>query len=329
MKLTTYPADYSSAYDDNHFCFEEVDVATPTEIAFLDADSQTLGARRYASQATIATSPRSLLHRLLAPEPCLMDKCGCVAPEGRSAAIVVTYNDGAELSPLVHFTASHTPTLLHEVMGGERAQERTISSGECDELAFRASQGDRLSVTCAFDGDVISHIIYMGEVAAEGINLFVVNCDAILARSRTSNVTSFKLTFTLAGSLLAKLNYRVLPAVKGATRLAWLNRDGYISYHTFRTPAEERLVTSRSECRTPSGTLTLGVESWRESTLRSGYLSAAEMERLAGLVASPRVWKIAEGAFEPQILLSHTTLTGGSGAHTLELTLRPAKTMSD
>lgn len=328
MKLTSYPADYSSAYDDNYFCFEEVDVAAPTEMTFINEDSSTVGVKRYAPSEPLLASPRSLLQRLIAPTPYLSDKCGCLAPSNRVAAIAVAFNDGAESSPVVHFTASHTATPEGAVMG-ERVQSRTIAAGECDELAFRASQGDKLIVTCQFEGSVTPHIIYVGDVATEGINLFVVSCNSILSRSQTpTSVTAFKLTFTLAGESLAVLNYRVVSATKGATRLAWLNRDGYISYHTFRTPAEERVMTSRSECQTPSGTLTLGVESWRESTLRSGFIPAKEMEVLAGLVSSPRIWKITDGAFEPQTLLSHTTITGGSGAQTMEVTIRPSKTTS-
>lgn len=327
MKLVSYPADYSSAYDDNYFRFEEVDVATPTEIRFYSDGGELLGARRYAARESILSSPRTFVERLLAPEPILSNKLECCTPNGRQAAIAVGYNGDTERSPLIHFTTSHSQVSLRAVMGAEE-QRRAISLGECDEVAFRAAEGDRLVVSVRINDRVAIHTPYNAIVPAEGVNILVVNPQYIITQIQPrEEVETLHLSLSLGGEKLATIHYTILPAVKGSTRLAWLNRDGYISYYTFRSTPREELKTSRSECETPTGTLTLGGEGWRERILRSGYLPVDEAEALVGVVTSPRVWMITPEGVEPQTVISHSVVTLGEGAHTLELTIRPSRKM--
>ncbi len=327
MQLISYPADYSSAHDDNYFHFVGADVDTPTEICFYDNGGRLLGARRYVARESILTSPRAFVERLLSPSPLLSDTLACKVPVGREAALLVGYNGDTERSPLLHFTASHSALPLNSVMG-EVEQRRTISRGECDEVAFRASKGDRLVVTGNINGKLGGHILHNETVPANGINLLVVNIDSVIAKIQPrEEVATINLTITLAGERLVTIDYTLLPTVEGSTRLAWLNRDGYISYHTFHTTDKESVVTSRSECETPAGTLTLGGEGWRERRLHSGYLPAVEAEVLAGVVTSPRVWMITPEGAEPQTIISHSVTTLGEGAHSLTLTIRPSRKM--
>lgn len=325
MELISYPADYSSAHKENYFLFEGVDVATPTEICFYDGAGELLGARRYVARESILSSPRTFVERLLSPEPILSERLECCTPKGREAALAVGYNNDTDRSPVIHFTASHSDVPLRAMMG-QGAHRRTISLGECDEVAFRAAEGDNLVVTATLNNKVGIHIIHNSTLPQGGINVLIVNPAHIIAKLQPrEEVEAIHLTLSVGGQKLGTLHYTIIPAVKGSTRLAWLNRDGYISYHTFRKTEQEELKTSRSECETPSGTLTLGGESWRERRLYSGYLSAEQEEQLLGIVTSPRVWMITPEGAVPQAILSHSVATQGKGAHTLELTIRPSR----
>lgn len=322
MKLTTIPADFASAYDDNYFVFEEVDASTPTEVAFLDAEGERLGARRYASRESIQTSPRSLLERLLEPRPVVEGGCRFLFGADRQTALAVEFDGGAQSSPLVHFTAAHTPTPLHSVMGGSE-QYRTLSAGEHDEVAFRAAVGDSLVAMVMMDGAVPTFLC--GATARQsGVHVLIVDADEILERTG-QKPESFDVSITIGGVRVATIHYRLRSVAKGAVRLAWLNREGYISYHTFPAPLSERVVCARSECETPYGTLILGGASWREKTLGSGFLSAEQAEQLVGLVTSPRVWLLEGEVAKPQTIISHTMQLCGEGGRTLRLEVRDAR----
>lgn len=323
MNLTYSPADYASAYDpENLFCFDGVDPAVPTEIVFYDSKGEVLGARRYAQRETIETSPESFLQRMLDPHPYDLRGCQIVRATDRSVALSVGYNDGANRSPVIHFTASQGRLPNPTALGGI-SQERIISAGECDEVLFKLPKGARLAAECRFEGEESGTVMCELSIGVADIYAVIVDADEILALNPAAE--SFDFVVAVSGSVVGRIHYEVAPAVAGSVRLAWLNTEGFISYHTFRGAPSERLITSRSECQTQDGTQTLAVESWHESTLRSGYLSAEGVERLSGIATSPRVWRVtAEGA-EPQRLLSHAITTLGSGARQVELTIRPAR----
>lgn len=322
MNLTSSPADYASAYDQNNqFCFEGVDPAVPTEIVFYDGKGVVLGGRRYAQREKITTSPQSFLQRMLSPHPYTLRGCQIFRAEDRSVALSVGYNDGANRSPVVHFTAAQGRVPSPTALGGFE-QCRTLSAGECDEVIFKLPNGARLSAECRFESEGSGRVLCEKSITTSDLYAVVVDADEILALCPSAD--SFDFVVTMSGSVIGRIHYEVVPAVAGSVRLAWLNTDGFISYHTFRGTSSERLVTSRSECQTQGGTQTLSVESWHERTIRSGYLSAEGVERLAGIVTSPRVWRVTADGVEPQTLLSHTISTLGSGARQVELTLRPA-----
>lgn len=323
MNLTSYPADYASAYDQNNqFCFDGVDPTVPTEIVFYDGKGVVVGARRYAQREKITASPQSFLQRMLAPHPYNLRGCQIIRAEDRSVALSLGYNDGASRTHIVHFTPSQGRVPSPTALGGYE-QWRTISAGECDEVVFKLPKGASLSAECRFEGEVGGTVMCEDSIEISDIYAVIVDADEILALRPSAE--SFDFVVIMSGAVVGKIHYEVTPAVAGSVRLAWLNTDGYISYHTFRGTPSERLVTSRSECQTQSGTQTLAVESWRESTLRSGYLTAEGVERLAGIATSPHVWRVTADGAEPQTLLSHTITTLGRGARQVELTLRPAR----
>lgn len=322
MVLTSTPADYSSAYDpNNEFRFDGVDPSVPTEIVFYDGSGAVVGARRYAHRESITTSPQNFLQRMLNPKPYNTSGCKIVLANDRQAILSVGYNDGANRTSNIHFTAAQGRVPNPTAFGGYE-QWRTISAGECDEIAFRLPNGCTLSVECRLNGEQKGVVLCSSAITTSGIYVVTIDADQILALS--PDVEQFDFVVLMSGGVVGVIHFEVAPAPTEGVRLAWLNDEGYISYHTFRGAPTEQLHTLRSECETPNGTQTLGVESWRESSLRSGYLSTEGVERLSGIATSPRVWRVTKEHSEPQILLSHTISTLGSGARQVELTIRPA-----
>lgn len=327
MNLTSYPADYSSAFDKNNlYCFDCGDATAPTEITFYDGDGVVIGARRYAPSEKIAASPESFLRRLLNPHPHTnVPGCRIFHAPDREVAIAVGYNDNANRTPLVHYTASLAPLALHAVMGGDE-QWRSIAAGEWDEVAFRVENGEKMTAVCHFPDGIGDRTLVTNTAQASGLHILSVDADVALVSKPTAE--SFDVVLSVGGVEIATLHYEVAAAAPKGVRIAWLNSEGYISYHTFRTVLAERLQAVRSEYETASGTLTLAVESWREMTLRSDFLSSDKEEWLSELAASPKVWRIDSRRAVPQSITSHSVVFAGDGARSVELTLRPARKVS-
>mgnify|MGYP003299308447 CR=1 FL=1 len=324
MELKNYPNDFASAYADNHFSFAEVDPANPTDVVFYDAKGDIVALRRYVGRESFESSPNTLLCRLLSPEPLAkVSECGFVRPEGRDALLSVEYSDGEKVTPQILFTSSHYNHSANTVMGGVE-QWRTIASGECDEVAFCVASGVTLSASLWVDGAMMTTI---GSYTAptKGVVLFEVAADNLLSRLRNpENVSECDLRFDINGVECAMLHYRWRSACRSDVRVAWLNTEGGISYHTFRL-ANKTIHRSSKECDTLLGRQMMSVESWIESVLLSEVLSSVEARALSEILTSPRLWICSDEGFEPQVILSHKLLLEGDGVRRMTLTIRPAK----
>ena len=324
MKLVSYPTNYSSLFDDNYFRFEEVDASTPTEILFLREDGEPLGARRYVGREVIETSPKSLLRRVLAPQPRAAAKCEFVAVDDRDVALMVVYNENSMRTPTARFTACHTP-LDRLALFGLQEQKRTISRGEFDEVAITAPAGVTLEAYCSLAGGTKRNLARMLTGEREGVWLLTIHTDHLLSVvGAVGEECDVEVVVNVAGNLLAHIGYTIEPRRRGDVRLAWIDPYGAISYHTFHRTDPEQILSLRTECQTSEGTQFLSLEGWSDLRLGSGYLSAAEWERVSAVVTAPKVWVVEEG-FIPAVLSSSKALYGVGEGYTVELSVRPAK----
>lgn len=304
MKLQSYPQNFSSIFAPNIYTFEEVEPTISSEIKFFVGGGRPLSARRFAGSTTIATSPESLLRRTINPLPLAPgDQCELVCPEGRSVAIYATY-DG-KTTPLLHFTASHKQLSEGEVMGGS-TQQRQIARGEADEVALVAGEGSRVKVV-AHLSDGSQATLLSESLLITGVWVARIVADDVLSRAiEPEEVEWFRLVVSVDGEDVATLHYTLAQRPRSAVRLAWLNADGYIDYHTFSSATDLRTLSSRSECKLPSGTTSLMVEGWQELCVESGYLPRVQLERLGGVAYSPRVWLVeADGSLTPHRVVAN------------------------
>lgn len=303
MKLQSYPPNFSSIFAPNIYSFEEVEPAISTEIKFFVAGGRPLGARRFAGRTTISTSPEALLRRTINPEPIAhSNKCELLRPDGRSVAIYATY--GAETTPLRYFTASHKLLAAGEVMGGS-SQQRLLARGEADEVALVANEGSRVKLV-AHLSDGSQATLLSESLPIDGVWVARVVADDVVSRAiEPEAVEWFRLVVSVDGAEASTLHYTLAQHPRSAVRLAWLNADGFIDYHTFSAPIEQQICSSRSECRLPSGTTSLAVEGWHELSVQSGHLPRAQLDRVGGIACSPRVWLVgSDGALTPLRVVS-------------------------
>lgn len=325
MKLVSYPKNYSSLFDDNYFRFEEVDASTSTEILFYRENGEPLGARRYVGREVIETSPKSLLRRVLAPQPKAAEVCEFVAVDDRDVALKLVYNEGTMRTPTARFTASHT-TLDRLALFGPEKQRRIISRGEFDEVAIIAPAGVTLEAYCSLAGESKRALARELTGEREGVWLLTIDTNHLLSVAGAGgDECEVEVVVNVAGNLLALIVYTIEPRRRGDVRLAWMDAYGAISYHTFHCTSPEQILSSRTECQTSGGTQLLALEGWNSISLGSGLLSEAEWERVAGVATAPRVWVVEEGGFTPVVLSSSKAHRGGGQGCSVELAVCHAK----
>lgn len=326
MKLKNYPADFASAYADNPFSFEEVDITSPCELIFYDADGNVVALRRYVGQQSLTTSPRAILQRLISPEPLAeVARCEFVRPEGRDATLSVEYDDGEQMTPEILFTASRYDHAANSPMGSSE-QWRTIAPGECDEVAFVVTEGATLSARLLVDG--IEHAQLASFTSpAKGVVLFALAADDVIERVADLELEGgFDICIDLNGRECVQLHYRLRSAHNSDVRLAWLCAEGGICYHTFHrsTRSLHRSSTVRT---TSTGQEVARGEMWSESRLVSEVLPAVELHQLlTGILSSPCLWlRQKDGSYTPQLLLTSEAPLQGDGAGRVSLLLRSAQ----
>lgn len=327
MILYSYPSNFSSIFATDAYEFREVEPESPTEITFHQVDGTTLGARRFVGRSTIVTSPEAWLRRAIDPQPYMGSSGGCelVQPEGRSVALYATYDNSTATTPIVHFTASHRPLAYGSVLGGA-SQSRRIALGESDEIAFVPNPLSKVGVEVLLSDGTAATILTQ-DGSTEGIAVVVVVADAIVSlSSNPANVEWFEVAIRLDGERVATHHYTLVEHPCESVRLAWLNADGYISYHTFAPAVEERTATSRTECSLVGGCVTLAVEGWSECCLESGFVAPAELEHLRGIATTPRLWRIEpNGSAVAQRVLGCEVCSDQQSGYRLSLRICPAR----
>ena len=320
MKLANYPADYASAHDNNLFEFDEIDTSRPCELHFYDGESNLLGVRRYVGRESITTSPKAFVLSQLNPHPApLVEGCRFAVLSGREAALSVGYNNNSERTPEVLFTCSHKALAVDTPLGSSE-EWRTIAADECDEVTICVAPSTTV-IALAIFANGVSVPLAKQLNKHKGIVALCFNANHILSHSSApQGATEFEVVVRSGAVECVRVHYRVVPATEGGVRLAWLSADGSIRYHTFPRPTSHRLLASRREG--------VAVESWEEVSLDSGVLSIREARTLSEIVASPLVWRLVNGEFEPQSIVEHNVLRGVARPERVSLTVCPQEKTS-
>lgn len=323
MNLVSYPANYSSVFADNLFCFDQADVATPSEVAFSDADGALLGTKRFVGQTAFECSVSSYLRRLLAPAPLFLNRCAYCEAAGRNAWLRATWGDN-QSSSLLSFTISRDNLSEGVVVGGS-VQSRTISAGEYDEVLMVVGREKNLATIVTLStGESINS--YTKSSLRDGLWAYVVNADAMIARSSSpEQLEWFSVAFSIEGERVGEVTFELVPAATRGVRLGWLSASGQICYHNFPLVRHEGLMTESAEVELASGTTLLSKSGWPTMRINSGVVPSGVIERLQEIATSPFVWLIEGAEAEPLTLLSSEVVLGGGSGRGVSLLVRPAK----
>ncbi|MBP3383346.1 MAG: hypothetical protein J6K78_05505 [Tidjanibacter sp.] len=322
MKLTSYPQNYSSVFADNILRFEEVTPNEPFEVSFQDDVVGLLGTKRFVGAAEVECSLHNYLHRRLNPQPIILDRCAFNEAAGRNVRLTALWGDNQK-SHKMTFTLSHT-NLTAPAIVGDTNQSRRISAGEVDEIAFVVGRERNICAKVVLSTGE-KYNIYTKTLSNDGLWVWVVCADEIISRSvRPEELESFSIEIVVGEESLGTVTYTLAPVQPEAVRLAWLDADGRICYHTFPLAMRKEVEADSSVAELTDGTTILYKSGWKVWRLDSGVVSREVVAHLEGIATSPRVWVVEGGVATPMVLLSSQTRLSGVGRG-VSLVLRPAK----
>ncbi len=312
MTVTTYPADYSSAFGDAIFVVRGVsaDADKGAQVQILSASSTTpLGTKYFFNTSLIRVNVASYARAYLKIEPPTI--AGLQTLPKRAVALRVGADGTYSAS---RYVALGADTLSQGVLLSDVAQRR-LSPGEVDEITFIPPSGDVWIHITATDSKRKSYTWRtLPCVASGGMVSYVADFDSMALQAQSEGglvpeeIVKFKAE-VLFGALTAfTMNYEVVPNPQGV-RLAWVNRYGAVDCYTFPVESKNRIRVQRHTENTARGSAITEGNAWWEQTLSAGLCNRNEAECLAAIATAPNVWRWSGGKWEPCIVLSTDVTT--------------------
>jgi hypothetical protein len=184
------------------------------------------------------------------------------------------------------------------------SNRRTIALGQYDEIAFIPTSPEVwVSITVV---DKQGRMYAWREspylVDGDGVLVYGVDASQIMADAKeqvgveAESIVRFDVTILFGMTEAFTVRYDVKRTTQGV-RLSWINRYGAIDSYTFPTINSANIVCDRE------GRVTLQ-SAWREIALSSEIMPRKQVEWLAEVVTSPRVWMVEGGGLQECEVLS-------------------------
>lgn len=289
INIKTAPENYSSAFTPCLYSIGGTQDSAFIDIETIESDSNTvLGVKRFAGAEEVVINTSNYLRRRLNPQPVTPASCRFVLPEGRSIRAHIRV--GAIESGQKIFTAAMTKTTPYQLLSS-RSAERTIRSGEDDELAFLAEEGELIAEVAMQGTTVETFTADQLTINTPRMVVFTFDTASLLAHSQEpDSVESFEISILANGTKRMVVKYRIGKAATNSVRLCWLNTSGAFDYHTFTVLHSRESRISKGRMISQSGHRTLHSAAEEHLTILCKPMAEKEMEALAELAGSPKVF---------------------------------------
>ncbi len=306
MQYTQIPPDYAPLGGPLVYAFSDTAPRT-FDVAVIDLnDADTVGAKRFCGVSSGKFDAAPYLRRRVRFHP-ETGPTGFIVPWDRTVPAVLE-TDGIRTpsrSFLPRDTAAEAPAVLTTVpwnrliARGERDEFTLLTATPCTATveAFRAGETHTTSYTAPRAGLLLFRLDTADFPDADILNV---------------RFDRFSRTF-----------YEITAPLAGGCRLAWRSRAGSLEHYTFPVVKEERTEAERTHILTETGIRTGDVRPWRTLTLLSAYEPAEMLAALAGIVASPQVWLVADGTYTPvEVMTGAAGIRRHGSLRNLELQIR-------
>lgn len=297
MNVISYPDQYGSVYADACFSISGL-TGDSTDVEILGGDdARIVGVKRFYKTESCRVNVAPYMRRRFDIRP--MNDYFTGLYDSTERAITCAVRCGTQSSESVYLTASSTGVATGRLLS-DMPKSRTISSGQWDELSL-LSPDEMVVVTIYMHGAGCDASVELTQqTLGADIATIVVDADDIaemfVAETGKNKelMESFTIEIDSDYAPLATVFYKMDYSGCGE-RLAWVNRYGCVDYFTFPIVSSSTLSVEKQRIATPDGYRVVGVDSRRSTVLNSGYKSCGEVDALAAILASPRVWKISRG----------------------------------
>lgn len=329
MTFTSIPENYSPAFAEAKFAFEpDEGDADAVEFTVWDARSgETIGAKRMFASQGRTVNIAGYIGRRFEMEPLTAAGGGLKEAPGRTVKAAVEAE--GEVSPEVSFTASCVKGPARGMMSTVR--RTVIGPGECDEIPVLVP-GESLAAKVILRGQQERTLVMEPLEVEDEAAVAVISMPEIAARleelygEELADYHEMRVELRGDGTLAAARNYVLNHNAGEGVRLCWVNGLGGLDFFTFPCVESQTVAASKQRIFTPEGYRV--VTSRRESILivSSGYQPEERLEWLAGVVCSPKVWRVgADGSAEAVDVVTDSAVERSRNMSSITLALRKAR----
>lgn len=317
LSFHTLPSEYTPTWRKAE-CRITSDRPQTIDIAVKNAlTGRLLGARRFANTTDATFDMAPIVRRCIrfAPQPA---QTGFVSAADRK--IPATIEATASDDPTQHLSSSVKVCYAAEIEAPMSSLittmplQRLIALGECDEIALLVDQAPQATVTA------------QGPAGTETRTYTTWNTGFLLFRLDTSEFPDAE-RLTLDLGLCGKVEYTLVPATRGARRIAWHSRAGSLEHYTFPVELTASVETQKTRIYGPEGYTTIGTDRQQLLRLRSAYESREMLEILSEILAAPEVWIVdGEGYRQVDVVSDQAVVHRHGVLSCLEIEIRPCRT---
>ena len=159
---------------------------------------------------------------------------------------------------------------------------RRIAPGENDELLIIAGKGKRLYVEMVADTGEMLHLEEFS--SSEAMRLIISTEDF------DTKVRSFDVALYCDGKEFGSIHYMVTPAIKTATRLAWISDSGTIEQYTFPLSRSAKRSADKQVIAIDQGVVATRCQAKQFISLSSQIEPRATIEAIAQIASATKVW---------------------------------------
>lgn len=317
LSFHTLPAEYTPAWRRAE-CRVTSDRAQTIDIALKNGlTGRLLGTRRFAdtTEATFDAAPVVRRSIRFDPKPA---QTGFIWAADRKAPVTI---EAAPLDePTGKIESSSKVFYAAEIEAPMRSLvttmplQRLIAPGECDEITMLVDEAPRATVTA------------QGPAGTETRTYTTWNSGLLVFRLDTSEFPDAE-RLTLDTGLCGKVEYTLVPATRGARRIAWHSRAGSLEHYTFPVELTATVETQKNRIYGPDGHETVGIDREQRLRLRSAYESREMLEALSEILAAPEAWIVdAEGYRAVDVVSEQAVVHRHGVLSCLEIEIRPCRT---
>lgn len=289
MIFTSLPKSFSSFQSPLIYTFESEQQAQDIEFKIINAStSQIIATRRLYGVTSGEIDIAPYLRRFA--QVSLPESVDCSSLVDCGAQMRIKVEALGVTSPTRYFVASKTTPSTHFQMLSSQIAQRTMARDEFDIVTFYSSPDAVVEVVVESYGKSYGYLTL--DVAIGGVS------SVCILPSDFEASDTISVSISVDGELRQQIEYEIKSNLRGARRVGWLNEHLVPELYTFPMRKSILVESTRRHIETSMGKEAAAIEHRGELKLLSAYEPQEQLEALASIIYSPKIWVVR--GVEPQ-----------------------------